>query len=159
MKAFEQLVLEAMEEEFTIILWCSWFHLLNDEYKKEILSMFKWFGRKHPQGIAHQFHLRDWQNPMYKQVQVDYEEDENGPKITLTNIRCNRYQAGSLLDEIRLKAFGEYLHRNKIMKYLKDTVKIPIEGTRLFRDPTIDGKAIGKYDDMVKDLPELEGVF
>jgi hypothetical protein len=159
MKAFEQLVLEAMEEEFTITLWCSWFHLLNDEYKEKITDMFKWFGRKHPSGIAFQFHLRDWQNPMYRQVQVEYKEDENGPKIILTNIHLTRYQAGSLLDEIRLKTFTDYLHRNKIMKYLKDTIKIPIEGTRFFRDPTIDGKVVGKYDDMVKELPELEGVF
>jgi hypothetical protein len=158
MKAFEQLVLEAMEEEFTIILWCSWFHLLNEKYKKEILDMFRWHSRRHPDGIAFQFHLRDWQNPMYKQVQVDYEEDENGPKMTLTNIHCTRYQAGRLLDEIRLNTFG-FKHKNNMLKYLRDTVKIPIEGTRYFRDPTIDGKVFGKYDDMVKDLPELEGVF
>ena len=159
MKTFEQLILEAMKEEFTIILWCSWFHLLNEKYKKEIIDLFKWYSSKrHPNGVAFQFHLRDWQNPMYKQVQVDYKEDENGPKITLTNIHCTRYQAGSLLDEIRLNTFN-FKHKNNMLKYLRDTVKIPIEGTRYFRDPTIDGKVFGKYDDMIKKLPELEGIF
>jgi len=148
-----------MEEEFIITLWCSWFHLLNDKYKKEILDMFRWYSSKrHPQGLAFQFHLRDWQNPMYKQVQVDYEEDENGPKITLTNIHCTRYQAGSLLDEIRLNTF-KLKGRDNTLKYLRDVVKIPIEGTRLFRDPTIDGKVIGLYDDVRERLPELEGIF
>jgi hypothetical protein len=160
MKVFEQLVLESLVGEYKIILWCSWFSLLNDEYKRRVVQIFEMIARPHPNGFIYGFHIKG-NAEMFKDVKVEYEMDEErGPKITLSNIRViNRNVVQFLMEEIIHRTFGDMLRANRLIPYLETVVKVPIPGTRIFKVPAIDGKIIDLYGDVKERLPELEGVF
>jgi hypothetical protein len=160
MKTFEQLVVESLGGEFKLILWCSWFNLIDDKHKKQITQIFEWFARPHPQGFVLAFHIT-MNADMFRDVKVDYSfTEEKGPKIVLSNIKVeNKNVVVFLLEELIHRSFGNIFRNNKITDYLKTTFLEKLPGYNLYKTPTIDGEIIDVYGKMKKKLPELEGIF
>lgn len=160
MKTFEQLVVESLGREFKIILWCSWFNLIDDKYKKQIIQIFEWFARPHPQGFVLAFHIK-MNADIFRDVKVDYNfTEEIGPKIVLSNIKVeNKNAVVFLLEELIHRSFGDTFRNNKITDYLKTTLREKLRGYNPHKTPTIDGEIIDVYGKMKEKLPELEEIF
>jgi hypothetical protein len=146
-------------EEFKITIDCPWFSKLTDEFKQKIKSIFKGFGRPHPNGFVYAFHIRGWRE-LFEDVKWSYAEDEfEGPVIKITNVHCTRGQANSLMSEITHQHFADAFRQNRLEQPLKEMVKQYVPNTILLATVLPRGTLVGKYDSLKTKLPELEGVF
>lgn len=169
MKTFKQLVLESLDNtsQYDATFFCPGFNKLSPELQDKVKRTFEFYYNFAARGICNTFNIfnQEHRDALHNSKLKKMEDSEQGPKFIITNISYNpRHRLGleSLLGDI-LRPFSTEFCRDGVEKYLENVYYDDVYRKKINANPqlyrTIKYTVKSKYDDLIKRMPELEGLF
>lgn len=154
---FERLVMEAIadEDEYTITYWCPFFTKLPPKLQEKVTGTFKFYcDLVTKRGIKDTFYTDSKYDKGVQNATAEIRHsEERGPELVFSNIVCQSRKMTFDLENILHKihtAIHRNLYQGGIERYVYNTFS---------RYGILKNEITSKREEMIKELPELEGIF